>query len=48
MVLDIVEELDAAPDPYIMIRDVWLQNREFNIYDGEPPAPDYDALLEDY
>lgn len=42
------EELDAAPDPYIMIRDVWLQNREFNIYDGEPPAPDYDALLEDY
>jgi phospholipid-binding lipoprotein MlaA len=42
------EELDAAPDPYIMIRDVWLQNREFDIYDGEPPAPDYDALLEDY
>jgi len=42
------EELDAAADPYIMLRDVWLQNREFNIYDGEPPAPDYDALLEDY
>ena len=42
------EELDSAPDPYIMVRDVWLQNREFRIYDGEPPAPDYDALLEDY
>jgi phospholipid-binding lipoprotein MlaA len=42
------EQLDAAPDPYIMVRDVWLQNREFRIYDGEPPAPDYDALLEDY
>jgi phospholipid-binding lipoprotein MlaA len=41
-------ELDAAPDSYTMIRDVYLQNREFNIYDGEPPAPDYDALLEDY
>jgi hypothetical protein len=29
------------------VRDVYLQNREFRIYDGEPPAPDYDALLEE-
>lgn len=42
------EELDAASDPYVLIRDVWLQNREFRIYDGEPPQPDYDALLEEY
>ena len=42
------EELDAANDPYVLIRDVWLQNREFRIYDGEPPQPDYDALLEEY
>ena len=41
-------ELDAAADPYVLMRDVWLQNREFEIYDGDPPAPDYDALLEDY
>ncbi|MBT8065055.1 MAG: VacJ family lipoprotein [Gammaproteobacteria bacterium] len=41
-------EIDAAADPYVFIRDVWLQNREFRIYDGDPPAPDYDALLEDY
>lgn len=41
-------ELDAANDPYVLIRDVWLQNREFRIYDGEPPQPDYDALLEEY
>ncbi len=41
-------EVDAAADPYVFIRDVWLQNREFRIYDGDPPAPDYDALLEDY
>ena len=41
-------ELDAASDPYGLMRDVWLQNREFEIYDGDPPAPDYDALLEDY
>jgi len=42
------EELDAANDPYVLIRDVWLQNREFKIYDGDPPQLDYDALLEEY
>ena len=42
------EQLESAADPYILVRDVWLQNREFNIYDGDPPAPDYDALLEDF
>ena len=41
-------ELDAANDPYALIRDVWLQNREFKIYDGDPPQVDYDALLEEY
>lgn len=40
------EQLQAAPDPYVMVRDVYLQNREFRIFDGDPPAPDYDALLE--
>ena len=41
-------ELDAASDPYVLVRDVWLQNREFKIYDGAPPQVDYDALLEEY
>jgi phospholipid-binding lipoprotein MlaA len=41
-------EIDAASDPYVLIRDAYLQNREFKIYDGDPPAPDYDALLEEY
>jgi len=41
-------ELDAASDPYVLIKDVWLQNREFRIYDGDPPQVDYDALLEEY
>jgi len=40
------KDLDAADDPYTLIRDAWLQRREFLIYDGDPPAPDYDALLE--
>ncbi len=39
-------DIDAAADPYVLIRDVYLQRREFEIYDGNPPAPDYDALLE--
>ena len=40
-------DIDSASDPYIFMRDVYLQNREFKIYDGEPPEPDYDALLEE-
>ena len=40
-------DLAEARDPYLLMRDVYLQNREFKIYDGEPPAPDYDALLEE-
>jgi len=41
------DDIDNASDPYIFVRDVYLQNREFNIYDGEPPETDYDALLEE-
>ena len=40
------QQIDQSNDPYVLIRDVYLQNREFEIYDGDPPAPDYDALLE--
>jgi len=42
------EELDTANDPYALVRDVYLQNREYRIYDGDPPETDYDALLEEY
>jgi phospholipid-binding lipoprotein MlaA len=41
------QDLKEANDPYVLMRDAYLQNREFNIYDGDPPAPDYDALLEE-
>lgn len=37
-----------AADPYVLIRDAWLQRREYLIYDGDPPVPDYDAMLEEY
>jgi phospholipid-binding lipoprotein MlaA len=46
--LPLDEDIRAAEDPYVLIRDVYLQYREFEIYDGDPPVPDYDALLEDY
>lgn len=41
------KDMEEAHDPYVLMRDAYLQNREFNIYDGEPPAPDYDALLDE-
>lgn len=40
-------DIEEATDPYVFVRDVYLQNRDFKIHDGEPPAPDYDALLEE-
>jgi phospholipid-binding lipoprotein MlaA len=36
-----------AYDPYVFLRDAWLQRREYLIYDGNPPEPDYEAYLED-
>lgn len=41
-------ELEEAFDPYVLIRDVWLQNREYVIHDGDPPMTDYDLYLDDY
>ncbi|MGD9020970.1 MAG: VacJ family lipoprotein [Lysobacterales bacterium] len=41
-------ELEQAFDPYVLMRDVWLQNRQYQIYDGDPPLNDYDLYLEDY
>ena len=42
------DDIESAHDPYALIRDAYLQRREFLIYDGDPPVPDYDAMLEDY
>jgi len=45
--LPLDKEIEASSDPYTFVRDAYLQHREFEIYNGEPPAPDYDALLEE-
>ena len=39
------EALDSAYDPYVFMRDAYIQNRRYKIYDGNPPAPDYDYDL---
>ena len=41
-------ELKQAYDPYVLMRDVWLQNRQYQLYDGDPPMADYDLYLDDY
>lgn len=46
--LDQDAEFTQAYDPYALMRDVWMQNREFQIYDGDPPMQDYDLYLDDY
>ncbi|MDX1460248.1 MAG: VacJ family lipoprotein [Xanthomonadales bacterium] len=42
------ETLEEAFDPYVLVRDAWLQNREYKIYDGDPPLPAYEDMLDDY
>jgi len=37
--LGIEGTLDKAYDKYGVIRDVWVQQREYQIYDGNPPQP---------
>lgn len=45
--LDQDAELEQAYDPYVLLRDVWMQNRQYQIYDGDPPLTDYDLYLDD-
>jgi len=33
--------IDTAFDPYLFVRDAYLQRRQFLIYDGDPPPVDY-------
>ncbi len=35
-------------DPYITIREAYLQNREFHIYDGDPPVDDENDLFDEF
>ena len=39
--------LDKAYDPYSVMRDVWVQQREYEIFDGNPPQPKDDDVDDD-
>ncbi len=46
--LDADEFLKDSEDKYIRVRESYLQNRQFEIYDGNPPMEDlYDDLLDE-
>ena len=37
---------EAAVDPYIFTREAFLQRRKYLIYDGNPPAENYDDIFQ--
>lgn len=45
--LSVEGTLDKAYDKYGVIRDVWTQQREYQIYDGNPPQPKEEPEPED-
>ena len=38
---------EAALDPYSFTREAYLQQREFLIFDGEPPSENFDDIFDD-
>ena len=50
-VLALEDLLQDSKDPYVTLRESYLQNRTFEIYDGNPPVEEdddfYDEFLED-
>ena len=50
-VLSLEDLIQDSKDPYVSLRESYLQNREFEIYDGDPPIEDddefYDEFLDD-
>ncbi len=38
---------EAAVDPYAFTREAYLQQREYKIYDGNPPVTGYDDIFSD-
>lgn len=43
--LPLDETLKRTYDPYTFIRDAWVQQREFNIFDGNPPPESLEDVL---
>jgi phospholipid-binding lipoprotein MlaA len=48
--LSVDSMLDDSADPYITVRESYMQNRDFRIYDGDPPEEDIyeDELFDEF
>ena len=40
--------IEDSKDPYLTVRESYLQNREFVIYDGDPPSDEEDDLFDEF
>ena len=40
--------IESSFDAYVTIREAYLQNREYLIYDGDPPVDDDDDLFDEF
>jgi phospholipid-binding lipoprotein MlaA len=45
--LPLDETLQRTYDPYVFIRDAWVQQREFNIFDGNPPPETLEDVIDE-
>lgn len=45
--LSLDEQINAANDPYLFVREAYLQRREYLIYDGNPPVDEAFFDIED-
>jgi phospholipid-binding lipoprotein MlaA len=45
--LPLDETLQRTYDPYVFIRDAWAQQREFNIFDGNPPPETLEDVIDE-
>jgi phospholipid-binding lipoprotein MlaA len=45
--LSLEPTLQRTYDPYTFVRDAWVQRREYQIFDGNPPAEILDESIED-
>lgn len=43
--LPLDDTLRRTYDPYVFIRDAWVQQREFNIFDGNPPPETLEDVM---
>ncbi len=46
--LPLEELMKDSTDPYITMRESYIQNRDFQIYDGDPPTADDDEFYDEF